>query len=677
MERLIFFHAFNRYILLWCKCDFFVGQKDVVLKIISFFRSIAFFHCSVMVMLALAVYSNNYHHAYHLDSGHLILENSAVRSLKNIPLYFYDPSTLSTLRSNIDYRPVLQITYALNYCISGYDTWSWHLLQILLHAVCALGLYTFCVRLMAQFEYGRRTAAWTAFIAALLFTLHPTASGVVNYLSARSSLLTAAFLLPAFCAYLRSPGHPHYRAASYGAAALYCLALFTKVEAVGALPVFFFYDVLQTARNPEDRRRSPFRDFLSTVNRAEAVRLLPFFISTIVYFVIRCIVMTGFDTGARHDAQVTSFVYLVTQLTAWWHYVSLWFAPVHLVADTMNYPVFRSLFDPQVMLALGGWGLVAAITRMTYSHRPYILFIALAAVSLIAPTSSLSPLAEMVNEHRPYLPIALLSCAWTIPLVPLCFSFFKNCRSGAMIGAFGFCIVLVALFAMTWQRNKVFSTQKAYYQDILNKAPSARAYANYGQACMTEGNYAEALRYYLKALEMAPNWHIVHINLGLIYQAQGNDSLARSHFDQGVATDLYSATARIYRGEYFLARSRYPEAMADFEQVLPLNRDKYRIWKGAATAASGLGQWQKALLYCKQCHAADPSRIEFDMVAISRPYWDRPDLCSAGSLFYTSIDTLLPDRWWVHHNLGDLAARCGNVEKSQRELSLAQKLKAR
>jgi hypothetical protein len=107
----------------------------------------------ILAGVIFAVYSNNYRHDHQLDSGHLLLENVAVRSLKNIPSYFRDPSTLSALRSNIDYRPVLQVTYALNYALSGYDTWSWHLVQILLHAVCVLGLYAFCGRIMRQFGY--------------------------------------------------------------------------------------------------------------------------------------------------------------------------------------------------------------------------------------------------------------------------------------------------------------------------------------------------------------------------------------------------------------------------------------------------------------------------------------------------------------------------------------------
>ena len=84
-------------------------------------------HVAVLTAAAFAVFSNNYRHDYPLDGGHLLLENSHVRSLKFIPQYFLDGRTLTSLPANADYRPVLQVTYA----ISGYDTWSWHLTQIL------------------------------------------------------------------------------------------------------------------------------------------------------------------------------------------------------------------------------------------------------------------------------------------------------------------------------------------------------------------------------------------------------------------------------------------------------------------------------------------------------------------------------------------------------------------
>jgi len=41
-------------------------------------------HVAVLTAAAFAVFSNNYRHDYPLDGGHLLLENSYVRSLKFI-----------------------------------------------------------------------------------------------------------------------------------------------------------------------------------------------------------------------------------------------------------------------------------------------------------------------------------------------------------------------------------------------------------------------------------------------------------------------------------------------------------------------------------------------------------------------------------------------------------------
>jgi protein O-mannosyl-transferase len=635
-------------------------------------------HAFILIAATFLIYSNNYRHDYHLDDGHLLLENTAIRSLKNIPSYFHDPSTLTALRSNIDYRPVLQTTYALNYAISGYNTWSWHLVQIILHTLCALGLYAFCLGLMRQAGYEQRIARWTSFLTALFFAIHPAASGVVNYFSARSSLLTATFLFPAMLLYMQPYDHRRYAKPRYWSAVFFCLALFTKVEAIGALPVFLLYDVLQTARrrSAASIQGGPLMDIVKTLSPATLVRMWPHLLIATGYFLIRITVMAGYDTGARHDASVTPLVYFFTQTTAWWHYVLNWFAPINLVADNMTYPIFRSLLDAQVLFALGGWLITAMVVRMAYAHHPSLLFLTGSALCLIAPTSSFAPLAEMVNEHRPYLPLAILSCAWQIPLLPLAFRFAKQNRSAAILSIAAAATIIVSLSLLTRQRNLVFKSARSYYEDILKKAPSARAYANYGLTFLSEARYGEALTNYAQALRLAPNWHIVQINLGLIYQALGNDSLARYHYDRGVATDQYSATAKIYRGEYLLTRRRYAEALLDFEDVLPLHRQRYTICKDAATAAAGLGAWEKAIRYTRDCFTENAAQCEYDIVGMSRPYWDRTDLCGAGLRFFAAIDTLLPNRWWVHQNIGTLALRCNDTALARIEVERVRTLKA-
>jgi tetratricopeptide (TPR) repeat protein len=640
-------------------------------------------HIVVLTAAAFAVFSNNYRHDYPLDSGHLLLDNSYVRSLRFIPQYFLDGQTLTALPANADYRPVLQVTHALNYAISGYDTWSWHLTQILLHLVCVLGLYFLCRRLLHESYPDLPATEHTSIplVAALLFAVHPTTAGVINYLSARSSLLVAAFLLPSFVLYMRPRHHSSPSTFPVAAAVLYAFALFTKIEAIGGLAVYFLYEVMQTTRRrlaaaTQITHAGLLPDIAATCNRTTLNRLAVFVAITGVYLACYWHAMTGYHQAARHAVDMTSTAYLLTQTTAWWHYVLAWFAPVRLVADDLTYPVFRSLLAPEVQLAIAGWVLAAGLIRWFYPRYGYLAFVALSALALISPTSSVMPLAEMVNEHRPYLPLAILSLAWTIPASHFAFRIARSGRIARTFVGAGAAILLAAFFSLTFQRNLVFASEESYYRDIVDKAPSERAYVNYGLTFMRRAQYDEALKYYRLALERAPNWHIIHINLGLLYQQLGQWDQASYHFDRAVQTEQYSAQALVYRGEFLLARKDYAAALQDFTASIPLSRERFAIYKGIATASAGLGDWRASADYTARCQSLDPASTELSIVAISTPFWDRPDLQQAGINYYQEIDRLFPARWWVQQNIGSLAAKLGQNALAESSLSEAKRLAA-
>src|ERR1041384_6322556 len=162
--------------------------------------------------------------------------------------------------------------------MGGYDTWWWHLTQILLHIVCAVGLYFLCRRILLLSSSGGEEGPdlrYVPILAAGVFAIHPTASGVVNYLSARSSLLTAAFLLPSMLSYMGRSGEPRPARPPWPAAPPFTLGLFPKVEAVGCLAVYFLFEVWQTA-SARGHQGQFFSDLRQALNRRTLGRLWPF-----------------------------------------------------------------------------------------------------------------------------------------------------------------------------------------------------------------------------------------------------------------------------------------------------------------------------------------------------------------------------------------------------------------
>ena len=191
---------------------------------------------------------------------------------------------------------------------------------------------------------------------------------------------------------------------------------------------------------------------------------------------------------------------------------------------------------------------------------------------------------------------------------------------------------------------------------------------------MKKGGIQDALGYFRQALALAPDWHIVHINMGIAYGCLGDDSLARYHFNRAVAAERYSGFSLIYRGEYFLKVKRYGPALADFVRAIPLNRELYPIYKGAATACAGLGRGSQSLAYTAKCMAIDKKQIEFDIVPIATPFWDAPALCKEGIGYFRGLDAMMPNRWWVHRNIADLLRRQGQNDDASREAAIAARL---
>ncbi len=645
----------------------------------------------MLLTACLLVFANNFDHDYHLDSVYGIEGNPAVRDLANVPSFFSDPTTLTTLRQNHDYRPVLQTSFAINHAISGYQTWSWHLLQILLHFTCVLGLYSLSSKVLEQFfsQKGGWRSSHLPLVAALIFAVHPCHSGVVNYLWARSSLLVGALILPAIVCYMRPRGTAVHDRVPWCSLLLFTVALWTKVEAVAVLGVFFLYEVVQIA---EQRRVVGARaSFLGDVRRAllspaTRRRLLPFVLIALGYFLLRSTIVGDYVAAARQEPDTTAWGYLGTQLTAWWHYIGHWFAPVGLIADDTGYPEYAGFMEAPVLYALAAWALVAAVLVSLYSSRPGYMFLVVSALALISPHSSFLPLAEMVNEHRPYIPLAVLSLAWLIPA-----------RNGAALLARGrpitrcliggASVLLLGAFAqLTWERNKVFATWEGYWQDVVEKAPSARAWLNLGIGLKgREGDdpvvRAQARACFEQSLEFR-DWHFTRLNLYLMDHEDGDWKAAARHLDRAVELDVWSNRSLLWRGQYRLDRGTsdgvdqgiLESALADFEAAREKVEDPFDVQEGLAAVHAWLGHAQESLMAARACIAMDRGRFEDNWKTFIDPFW-KAEQWHAGIAYHRGLVETLGEHSWIQANIADLARAVGDAQLEASASKRAQQLK--
>jgi hypothetical protein len=96
------------------------------------------FSCLAAVAILVA-YSNHFHNSFHFDDSHAVIDNVYIRDLHNIPRFFTDATTFSSLPANQTWRPIVSLSLALDYRVGGLQpfwfhvsTFFWFLVQLVL-----------------------------------------------------------------------------------------------------------------------------------------------------------------------------------------------------------------------------------------------------------------------------------------------------------------------------------------------------------------------------------------------------------------------------------------------------------------------------------------------------------------------------------------------------------------
>ena len=434
-------------------------------------------------LVSLAVFYNSFGNSFHYDDGHSLVDNPHIRSLKNIPRFFVDPGSFSVMPQARMYRPMLLTSYALNYAVHGYQVWGYHLVNLLLHVLN--GWLVWAVARRLGLAPGR---AWAS---ALLFVVHPMVSEPVNYISSRSSLLAALFVLAGFWLLLRP--RPS-RVNALTAALCQAGALGAKAIGIGmSLGVMLYWG----------------RDALRPVWS----RLGPTLAVCAVYLVVTgALVRKAFFLPVRPLA-----VQWATQIKAGLFYLWKTVMPVNQSVE----PQFKAVEGAgEWPLWLAGLALCSVLLLTWHlSRRLRIFAFGLSWFAVMLLPSALVPLHVLVNEHRLYLPLAgMCWAALSLPWPP---------KAGLLL------LLLLAL--LTGQRNRVWHNEQSLWADAVAKGPQmARPHINLGKAYLEQGSFAQAIASSQQGLALNPRLALAHYNIGTAYLHLGQPQRAIASLERAV-----------------------------------------------------------------------------------------------------------------------------------------------
>jgi tetratricopeptide (TPR) repeat protein len=481
------------------------------------------------------VYGNSLHNSFHFDDNHVIVNNVFIRSLRHVPLFFRDAHTFSTRADHATYRPLVTLTCAIDYAVAGsLDPVAFHVTQIVL-LLAIWGMLVFFFRKALDVARPLPRNRWIALAAATIWSIHTVNTETMNLISARSEELAVIGMLAAFLLIQFSPRSRRWH--------LYILPIvigaLAKAQIVIFAPLLLVYLIFIEGR--------------SIRKRETWAAVAPSFVAGLLLL----LVLSKLNAPEWIPGGSSKWHYFLTQGFAWMHYTRLFFLPLGLTADT-DWKTFESWNDPRAIAGFVFVALLIALIRYMSRRdgmRPVAFGLSWYAATLV-PTSSIYPLAEVVNEHRvflPYMGLALAVVFWLDSILT---------THRRVFAAIVFAAV-IALGAGTMVRNEAWATEETLWKDTIRKSPeNGRALFSYGLSQMTKGNYAVAKSYYERAERIDPAYPTLEINLGIVEGAMSHEAIAEKHFRYALAM-RDDADGRYYFGRWLVSAGRAPEAITE------------------------------------------------------------------------------------------------------------------
>lgn len=188
---------------------------------------------TVVVITALLPYISSLKGGFTLDDWDLIVNAPAVHSLGNLPQIFGVGFLPEVFGRNLTYyRPLVTLSYQINYVLSGPDPFAFRLINLALEALAAVLVFFLALRLT--------DSKLAAGVAGMAFSVIPCHAESVAWISGRTDLLSVVFILTSMLLFIKSlqmKNRFHWPLALISSV-FFCLALFSKEHAM-MLPVLF------------------------------------------------------------------------------------------------------------------------------------------------------------------------------------------------------------------------------------------------------------------------------------------------------------------------------------------------------------------------------------------------------------------------------------------------------
>lgn len=468
--------------------------------------------------------------------------------------------------------PLTILSFAVEKSLFGFNTFIFHLDNVLLHVSVCLLIYYLLMRL------GLSEAI--ALILTLIFGLHPTKVESVAWATERKDVLYALFYVAAMHCHLswivRRKKRFYWLAVLAG-----LLSMMSKPAALSLPFVLFFMDQYQGRK---------FNDLW--------LEKVPYFFFIVPYVLLTFTVYKVYGNGSIFSGVLIWLWSLAFYLQKFfWPNILI---PIYAVPKPVSI-VNSEYFVAVLILILCGLIFWRFRKNCDVTFAFGLFFVPIFFVLHNNDTANINTVADR------YLYLPSLGLSW---LVVICFLSVRQHRVGKCFAPI-FVVVLIFFFIFkTLQQSRVWHDNFSLWSHQLRFVPHESAYQNRGTAYYLEGKYPAAIDDFNKGLLLNPNYVKLYINRGLAYLPEGFIPEAIDDFTRALSFDKDNVTALNNRGVIYIKLKKFDDALTDFNHIIDIDPNNSEALSNRGVLYTGLGDFNKALKDLNASIALDRNNAE-------------------------------------------------------------------
>ncbi len=547
-------------------------------------NKLSWFGFPIIALLAIIVYLPTFTGDFILDDRSLIEKNPYIKEMHSIGSYLSQEDGITDeedlgIHHTGYYRPLINITYWIDYKIWGMKACGFRATNFILHLFGCLALFKLLLLLIADNR-------WAVFWVVAVFALHPVNTESVSWVVSRNNIIVTLFILLSLYFYITAWIENNHFSLTVSVFFFLC-AVLSKEFAVMLLPVFFLCHRFVFEGE---------RKFLR-----ELTGYIPFVLMVVFYFILRYRV-TGAVLTPSGMNDTWQRVYFVPYLIAC--NLKLIFLPLNLHNFNLTYP--GDWFGWRALSSIALFLLICVSMWRGRKHS-LLLFSGLSSLLFMFPVLNVIPTAaiSLIAMRWMYLPMAFIAIgavlvvkwginrrrAFTITMLCVVLSYLgaysfilnkylwhdENTFFATEVKQFGNEQLYAGELAeVLFKRGRYRVAEKFFLIAIKSRPREARNYINYSALLTDTGRYSLALSYLEEAKEFiktVKDRKELLNNMGVALAHDGKTAEAADSLMRAIELDPEYAEAHNNYGVVLMNQGRIKDAISSFREALKLSRD--------------------------------------------------------------------------------------------------------